>query len=88
MEGATSQADPVSDTHLCAGLIRPCGIHVLFYKRFVSMEMHAKSLCGARAAVNPARRELKFLCMDPAAAAAAAQLMGNRLRGTWPMGIR
>lgn len=41
---------------------------------------------GAGAAVNPARRELKFLCMQPAAA--AAQLMGSRLRGTWPMGIR
>lgn len=51
------------------------------------MEMHAESLCGAGAGAAPARRELKCLCMQPAAAA-AAQLMGNRLRGTWPMGIR
>lgn len=62
-------------------------MRVVFYKRLVSMEMHAKSLCGAGATVNPGRRELKFLCMQPAAAA-AAQLMGSRLRGTWPMGIR
>lgn len=58
---------------------------MVFYKRFVSIEMHAKSLCRAGAAANPARRELKFLCMHPAA---VAQLMGSRLQGTWPMGIR
>lgn len=58
---------------------------MVLYKRFVRMEMHAKSLRGAGACLNPAGKELKFLCMHPAA---AARLMGSRLQGTWPMGIR
>lgn len=47
------------------------------YTRALLAWKGTQSLCGSGACANPARRELKFLCMHPAA---AARLMGSRLR--------
>lgn len=44
---------------LYLGLIRQCEMCIMFYKRFVSMEMHAKPHCGTEAFINPVRKELK-----------------------------
>lgn len=60
---------------------------VLLYRRFVSMEIHAKVPLWGRGLRWSGEERVK-VPLHAAAAAAAAQLMGNRLRGTWPMGIR